>query len=156
MKFNKLEITNQIGELDVVYKYKADKKNRPIIRSSNDAIQVIEKLFKVDKLGLQEQFVVVFLNRANRVIGSAHLFSGGITSTVVDIRIVVATALRLLSSAIIVAHNHPSGNLSQSVEDKKLTQKLKEALDLMEIKLLDHIILGQEQEYYSFADTGEI
>jgi len=156
MKFNKLEITDQIGELDVVYKYKADKKNRPIIRSSNDAIQVIEKLFKVDKLGLQEQFVVVFLNRANRVIGSTHLFSGGITSTVVDIRIVVATALRLVSSAIIVAHNHPSGNLSQSVEDKKLTQRLKEALDLMEIKLLDHIILGQEQEYYSFADTGEI
>ncbi len=156
MKIKSLNILDGVGEVDVVYKFKKSDSQLPTVRSSSDAMKVMEQVFKADKMGLQEQFVAVFLNRSNKVIGSAHLFSGGVTSTLVDIRIVVATALKLLTSAVIVAHNHPSGNLTQSEEDTRITRRLKEALELMDIKLLDHLIVGPNNDYFSFADTGNL
>ncbi len=100
MKIKSLNILDGVGEVDVVYKFKKSDRQLSTIRSSSDAMQIMEQVFKADKMGLQEQFVAVFLNRSNKVIGSAHLFSGGVTSTLVDIRIVVATALKLLTSAV--------------------------------------------------------
>lgn len=102
-----------------------------------------------------EEFWVLLLNRANTVIRKERISLGGVSGTVVDPKIVFKNALEHLASAIILCHNHPSGNLRPSDEDLRLTKKLKEAGSLLEIPVLDHIIISNEG-YYSFADEGII
>jgi DNA repair protein RadC len=87
-------------------------------------------------------------------LGAQKLSKGGINSTIVDIRIILATALKSLSTGIILAHNHPSGKLVPSEADKKITKQLSEASNFMDIKLIDHLIIGPEEGYYSFVDEG--
>ena len=99
-------------------------------------------------------FVVLFMNRANRVIGGLKAFKGGISATVVDHRIIFATALKVLASGIVIAHNHPSGNLDASDEDLKITKKIKDAGELLDIRLIDHLILGINHDYSSFTEKG--
>jgi DNA repair protein RadC len=100
-----------------------------------------------------EEFWVLFLNRSNRVIDRMKLSQGGISGTVTDVRIVMKKAIECLASGLIVCHNHPSGNLNPSDSDSKITQKIKDAGNLMDIQLLDHIIISG-RDYYSFADNG--
>lgn len=102
-----------------------------------------------------EEFWMLLLNRANKVIKEIFVSKGGISSTVVDIRVICKSALENNASGIILAHNHPSGQLQPSSEDRQITKKLKEALKLFDIVLLDHLIVG-DQKYYSFADDGQI
>ena len=104
-------------------------------------------------MNIKEEAVVLFLNRGNRVLGGYKVSSGGITGTVVDIRIILAIALKCLASGMILAHTHPSGELNPSRSDKELTLKLKEAAKLMDISLLDHLVITSDT-YYSFADEG--
>lgn len=127
--------------------------NRPRIQSSEDAYLQCLNFLGLDNLAIKEEAVAIFLNRSNRVLGGYKVSSGGITATVVDIRIILAIALKCLASGIILAHTHPSGELNPSRADKELTQKLKEAAKLMDISLLDHLIITLEA-YYSFADDG--
>jgi len=145
---------SNLGEVDVVYKSQSSRKDRPQIQKSTDAVDVFKLLFHKEKLGLQEQFAVLYLDRNNRVIGCAQLFNGGVSATVVDIRIILAAALKLLATGVLIAHNHPSGNLKPSSEDVKITKKLKGALELMDIVLLDHIILCPEHHYLSMSEEG--
>jgi DNA repair protein RadC len=100
-----------------------------------------------------EEFWVIFMNRRNSIIKTECISKGGVSGTVVDVRLILKPALENLTSSIILAHNHPSGNLRPSQEDIGLTKKIKEAAKLMDITLQDHLILG-EQAYYSFADEG--
>lgn len=100
-----------------------------------------------------EEFWVLLLNRANRVIKKQQISLGGVHGTVADPKIIFKIALEELASGIIVAHNHPSGNLTASQQDIDLTKKLKEAGKLLEIQLLDHLIIAGKN-YYSFADEG--
>jgi DNA repair protein RadC len=100
-----------------------------------------------------EEFWVIFLNRGNFIIDKKCMSKGGISGTVVDIRIILKQAIESLASSIILCHNHPSGNLKPSNEDILLTKKCKEAALLMDIKLLDHLIF-HENKYYSFCDEG--
>ncbi len=100
-----------------------------------------------------EEFWILFLNRSNKVIGKMKLSQGGISGTVTDVRMVMKKAVEYLASGIIVCHNHPSGNLNPSESDNKITHKIKEAGNLMDIQLLDHLIISG-QDYYSFADNG--
>jgi len=100
-----------------------------------------------------EEFWILFLNRSNRVIARMKLSQGGISGTVTDVRIAMKKAIEYLASGIIVCHNHPSGNLSPSESDIKITQKIKEAGTLFDIQLLDHLIIT-DRDYYSFADNG--
>ncbi len=102
-----------------------------------------------------EEFWILFLNRSNKIINRMKLSQGGISGTVTDVRIVMKKAIEYLASGIIVCHNHPSGNLSPSDSDSRITQKIKDAGSLMDIQLLDHIIISGD-EYYSFADNGII
>lgn len=97
----------------------------PQIRNSLDAYLLLKDLFEPNSLGLNEQFVVLFMNRANRVIGDLKAFKGGISATVVDHRIIFATALKVLASGIVIAHNNPSGNPEASDEDLNLTKEVK-------------------------------
>jgi len=100
-----------------------------------------------------EEFHVMFLNRANRVIKSERISQGGVSGTVTDVRLILKTAIELLASGMIISHNHPSGNTSPSDSDIRITQKIKEAGALLDIQLLDHIIVTG-RDYYSFADNG--
>jgi DNA repair protein RadC len=88
------------------------------------------------------------------VLGVIHLSSGGITGTVADIRLIFGTALKAAASGIIISHNHPSGNLKVSDRDKNTTANIRDAGDMLDIKLLDHIIVGHDGQYFSFSDEG--
>ena len=100
-----------------------------------------------------EEFWIVYLNNANNVVQTAQLSKGGITGTLVDVRLVMRQALELGAVALILAHNHPSGTLKPSSADRQITQKLKTAAEALDIKVLDHLIITQK-EYFSFADEG--
>lgn len=121
-----------------------------IIRSSADAYNMIyPSLADLD----HEEFWVMFLNKGNRVFRIERHSIGGVSGTVVDVKTLLRNAIQNTASGIILAHNHPSGNMQPSDADISVTRKLKEAAKLMEIALLDHVIVGNK-EYYSFADEG--
>jgi len=143
-----------LGEVTVGYKYNSSLKNRPKITDVKMAHEIIMRMMDMDKIGLQEQIVVLYLNQANLVIGSSNAFTGGLTGSIVDIRIIVATALNLMATGVIIAHNHPSSNLKASTQDITLTKKLKTALSYMDINLLDHLIVTPENEYLSMSNEG--
>lgn len=142
-----------VNEVKLTYKRKVNVSELPKIISSKASEEYLRSVWDLDTIDLCESFYVIYLNRSNKV--KCHLVAsvGGVSGTVADIKIILATALKTLSSSIIVAHNHPSGNLKPSEADKQLTQKLKEACKLLEISLLDHLILTSEG-YFSFADEG--
>lgn len=124
--------------------------DRPKIAGSKD----VYDLLKPDLLDLpHEEFWMVLLNRANRVIRKVQISQGGVAGTVADPKIIFKMALDDLASGIIVAHNHPSGNLTASQADIQLTQRLKESGKLLEIQVLDHLIFAGHK-YFSFADEG--
>lgn len=102
-----------------------------------------------------EEFWVLHLNKGNRIIDKEKISLGGISGTVVDVKIILKSALLKLSSSLILIHNHPSGNLQPSEADISITKKLKTAATLVEINVLDHLIIG-DKDYYSFADSGII
>ncbi len=120
------------------------------LTSSNDVAAFLKARLQYK---LTEVFAVIFLNQANKILHFQIVSEGGITGTVADPRIILKKALEHNAVNIIVSHNHPSGNLSPSKADKELTQKLKEAALLLELKLIDHIIISNEG-YFSFADEG--
>ena len=100
-----------------------------------------------------EEFWIIYMNNSNKVISKSQLSKGGITGTLVDVRLVFKTALEMGATALILCHNHPSGTLIPSDADKQITKKLKLAGDSLEIKVLDHLIVT-ESSYFSFADEG--
>ena len=120
------------------------------IKSSQDVADIFQPLLS-DLL--HEEFWILFLNRSNKVITRMKMSQGGISGTVTDVRLIMKKALEHLASGIIVCHNHPSGNLNPSEADSKITRKIKEAGEIMDIQLLDHLIIS-EKDYYSFADNG--
>ncbi len=120
------------------------------IKCSKDVAEIFQPLLS-DLV--HEEFWILFLNRSNKVIDRMKISQGGVSGTVTDVRIVMKKAIEHLASGIIVCHNHPSGNLNPSESDTKITQKIKEAGNLMDIQLLDHLIIS-DKEYYSFADNG--
>ena len=120
------------------------------IRCSKDVSDIFQPLLS-DLL--HEEFWVLFLNRSNKVINRMKISQGGISGTVTDVRIIMKKAIEYLASGIIICHNHPSGNLNPSESDNKITHKIKEAGNLMDIQLLDHLIIS-DKDYYSFADSG--
>jgi DNA repair protein RadC len=100
-----------------------------------------------------EEFWILLLNRSNKIIKTEFIGRGGVSGTVADVRLILKSAVEHLASSIVLAHNHPSGNLQPSKEDINLTQKIKQAAALFDIQVIDHIIAG-DVNYYSFADEG--
>lgn len=137
-----LELGRRRKESDVLKKAK--------VTSSSDAYYAIRP-YLMDLS--HEQFWVLLLNRANEVIRPFQVSIGGVAGTVADPKIIFKSAIEYLASAIILVHNHPSGNLTPSQADKDLTKKVKEAGRLLDIPILDHLIFG-DNGYYSFADQG--
>lgn len=125
------------------------------ITTSADAERVLRKCFDKSTFFMQEQFIILMLNTAGKVIGYYPLSSGGLTGTVVDVRLIFSTAIKTFASSIILSHNHPSGSLKPSDQDKAITKKIKDAGTLLDIRLIDHLILTDES-YFSFGDEGEL
>ena len=124
--------------------------NQPIIETSRDVAALFVPLLSDLP---HEEFYALFLNAAGRLIGQVKLSQGGISGTVVDTRIILKTALEKLATKIVLIHNHPSGSINPSAEDRQITKKIKDAAALMDIQLIDHLIIAQGK-YYSFAEHG--
>jgi DNA repair protein RadC len=118
------------------------------ISGSRDAFEYVQSF--VEDLSYEE-FWVLYLNRSHRIIDQVKISQGGVSGTVIDVRIILKHAIEKLASSIIISHNHPSGNLEPSHADIQITKKIKQAADFHDIQVLDHIIIG-DQQYYSFAD----
>ena len=146
---------NQIAEVELIYKTKIKASERPKLRTSKDAADILKRYWDENKIEFVEQFKVLFLNRANKVLGIFEVSTGGVTGTVVDPKIIFVAALKANACNIIISHNHPSGNLQPSNADIEITEKIKKAGQFLEITLFDHIIVSSEG-YYSFADEGLI
>lgn len=142
----------QVSEVQLSYRNKVQASDRPQIRGSRDAFDLLFANWS-DDLELLESFYLLLLDRANRVKGMLAVSKGGTAGTVVDAKIVFAAALKTLASSVVLAHNHPSGNLRPSQADIDLTRKLKEAGKSLDIAVLDHLIVTTTG-YYSFADEG--
>ena len=140
-----------LNEISISYK-KTNVIQPDCINGSASAYNALYPHFEKD-MDFRESFKVLFLNRANEVIGIYTLSVGGVSGTVVDNKILFSAALKCLASSIIVAHNHPSGKLKPSSPDLTITKKMKKAGELLDIKVLDHIILSSIG-YFSFADEG--
>jgi DNA repair protein RadC len=144
-----------VAEIAIVYNNRQKASERTQINSSQDAHRCILTGFNPDTISLQEEFVAMYLNRANQVLGLYKVGVGGVTGVVCDVRLILGVALKIGAVGLIAAHNHPSGTLRPSRQDEELTTKLKEAARFMDIKLYDHLIVAPDGEgYYSFADEG--
>ena len=153
-KLSEFETSLNLAEIQV--KYITNQKVKIAISSSKIAFDILYSLYNKETIELLEQFYLILLNKANKMLGWIKLSTGGTSGAIVDVKVIFALALRTNSSKIIISHNHPSQNLRPSDEDKKLTEIIKEAGKLFNIILLDHIILSSDETYYSFADEGEI
>ena len=135
-------------------KYTKSEIQKTKITTSESASNVIRK-FYFDDISIYESFFILLLNRANNTTGFAKISQGGTAGTCVDIKIIAKYAVESLSSAVIICHNHPSGNKQPSDADLNITRKIKDALLLLDIQLIDHIIIT-ENDFYSFADNGNL
>ncbi len=142
-----------ISEIELHYKCQG--KDSIKINSSKEAFEILRDKWDSNTIELQEEFKVLLIDRDNTVLGIYSLSKGGIAGTVVDVRLILVAALKAKASAIILAHNHPSGNLKPSGQDLNLTKNIIKAAKLLDIDLLDHIILSN-QDYYSFRDEDLI
>lgn len=129
------------SEISVQYKARFISEN-PII-NDGDAYALFLAIWDKERINFQEQFVALFLNRRGKVIGYRLISTGKLESTTVDIRLIASLALHTLAASVIVAHNHPSGFLEASDADIAVTKKLKKALNLIDVKLLDHLIISE-------------
>lgn len=144
---------NKISEIELHYKNRSSSKIK--VTSSQSAYQMFKENWNPNTIDLQEEFKVLLLDRGNKILGLFNLSKGGIAGTVVDVKLLMVVALKSKASAIILAHNHPSGNMKPSAQDKNITKKIMSACKFLDIDLLDHLILSNNN-YYSFKDENGI
>jgi DNA repair protein RadC len=148
-------IESTVHELEIVYKpgvIPTDKK----VTNSEEAHRVLMQVFNHNTIACQEQVIVLHLDHANQVKGFQRLSYGGISTTTIDIRLVLSVALKSFASGLIISHNHPTGNTKPSDQDVQITKKLKDACEILDLKLLDHVIVTPGHGYFSFRDESLI
>lgn len=145
----------QVAEVQLTYRTNVKPADRPQVTCSADAFQVFRQYWS-GNIEMIEECYLILLNRSNRVLGIMPISSGGLSSTIIDTRLVYAAAVKTLASSIIIAHNHPSGHLRPSQADIDLTQSLKKAGEALDIPLQDHLIIAPGSGFFSFADDGLI
>lgn len=143
----------QIAEVKVSYTNKVKAKDRVQVKTSRDAYNAVRSLYDEDTIDYVESSYVLLLNYANQIIGKKLLSTGGTNACIVDVKVIAQISLSTNAHAIILTHNHPSGNLDASQQDINITRKVKNALDLFDIRVLDHIIVTSDG-YTSMADEG--
>lgn len=147
------ETLNNLPEFQISLKTKNAPETLMSVRNNEDVAAVARQCFNADTINWTESFVVIALNQANKVLGFYKVSQGGVTGTVADPKVIFQFALLANATGLIIAHNHPSGNLQPSPADEAITNKIKEAGKMLDIKLRDHIIVT-ENNFYSFADEG--
>lgn len=144
-----------VAEIQLSYNPQLKHSQRPTVTSSKDVYQLFFENWDSNRIELQEQFKVMLLNRNNKVLGIVEISTGGMAGTLADPKLIFVAALKAGASYIILAHNHPSGQLNPSQADNDLTRKLIEGGKLLDITVLDHVILTVDS-YFSFADENII
>lgn len=150
----KITTSNELAEVQLKYRPKVKPSNMKQVRNSGHVNEILRSIWSED-IEYREEFVILLLNKNSKVLGWCKISTGGIGKTIADPKIIFQCALKTNASAIILAHNHPSGNILASESDKLITKKLKSAGKLLDIEVLDHIILTCEK-YFSFKDEGLI
>lgn len=142
-----------VSEIKVSYMPKFKAWDRPMIRSSKDAYEILFNNWDLNRIEMTEQFFILLLNRANHVIGMTEISSGGFAATVVDPKVIFSVALKCAASGLILAHNHPSSNMTPSDAELSITRRIASAGKLLDIEIFDHLIVSRNG-YYSFGDQG--
>jgi len=145
----------KVSEVNLSYKNVVPPKERIKINGSVGAYELLMNNWAEETIELKEEFKILLLNRAHKVLGISIISAGGISGTVVDPKLIFVTALKANCSSVIFAHNHPSGNLQPSQADIQLTRKLVQSGKLLELQIIDHLIITTSG-YFSFADQGLI
>lgn len=157
---NKLidKVSNTIvSEVELIYKTNIKPSERIKIEDSKKVYSVLKTVYDYNTIEHKESFYAMYLNRANKLLAVILISEGGTAACLVDVKIIFQAALKLNASAIILSHNHPSGQLQPSNADIQITNKVKEAAKLLEMQVIEHIIVTPEDDkYYSFADNGQI
>jgi len=144
--------TYKVAEIQITYRNKANPADLPKISNSTDCFNLLLDLWS-DKMEYVEEFYVLLLNKANKVLGISKISEGGISGTVVDPKRIFQVALKANASSLVMAHNHPSQSIQPSEADQRITKKIRDAGILLDIAVLDHLIMTKDR-YYSFADEG--
>ena len=152
LKPKHMEITNNLSEVSINYTPRVKPSLLPKISTSQEALTCFRSIWS-NKISYLEEAYILLLSRANKVLGFSQLSLGGTAGTIVDIKVIFQIALKANAHAIVLAHNHPSGNLKPSEADVKITKEIKKSGKFLGIQLLDHLILTEEG-FYSFADEG--
>lgn len=143
----------KVTEVELIYRNATKASDRPKITNSRSADDILRRTWDENRIELLEQFKIILLDRRNACIGVSLISTGGIAGTVADPKIIFATALKARASGIILAHNHPSGNLNPSQADIDLTKKMVQGGKLLEMQVVDHLVVTKDH-YLSFADEG--
>ena len=147
------EFKSKLREVTAVYKKENAVQNIKV-SCSKDVNDFIRQVYPVE-INIREAMMVLFLNNSNRTLGYSIASIGGLTATLVDVRLILRDAILTQSTSIILVHNHPSGSSKPSLSDLSITDKVRNAANLMDIKLLDHLIIT-EDGFYSLADEGRL
>lgn len=145
----------KVAEIELVYHSLPGQQQRPVIKTAAAAYKVFRDNWDMNKIELQEQFKVILLNTGSACLGIVDISTGSVKGCIVDTRLIFAAALKANAVSIILAHNHPSGNLEPSTMDKTLTEKIAAAGELLDIPIRDHLIITTKA-YKSFFDDGLI
>lgn len=144
-----------VNEVEIHYRNRIPYQDRIQITRSATAYEILRAAWDENRLDLLEQFKILLLDRKNNCLAISDVASGGMSACLVDPKVIFVTALKVNASGIILAHNHPSGNLQPSPQDLTLTRKLVECGKLLDLAILDHLIVTA-RTYYSFADEGSM
>lgn len=150
-KINQLKGNWTVAEIEINYKPLIT--DQTVITSSSQAYELINSLWNKETINLQEQFAALFFNQSKKMIGWRVISTGNMTTCIVDIKLLVSLALHCMATHVVIVHNHPSGNLKPSQSDEDITKTIKDALKLIDVQLMDHLIIT-ENGYYSFSDEG--
>lgn len=146
---------NQVAEVELIYKTKVKAADRLKISSSRDAYEILLSGWDENLIEFIEQFKIILLNQASKVLGVYEVSRGGMSAVSVDVRLIFTAALKAGASSLILAHNHPSSQLRPSEADKQMTERVRQAGMILDIRVFDHVIMTPDG-YYSFADEGLI
>ena len=137
----------KIAEVKLTYLTEIKSSERITIKNSDDAAALFFDAWDFNTIEHSEEVMMILLNRANKVLGVVHLSKGGVVGSIIDIKVILQYAIKANASAVILAHNHPSGSLEASEADIRITERVREALKLVDIQLLDHLILNKDEQY---------
>ncbi|CAB5224295.1 RadC DNA repair proteins [uncultured Caudovirales phage] len=146
----------KLPEIKISVKFKNKPLEDIILNSPEKVLEIASKIFNKDTIEWTEEFIMLCLSRSNNLLGYYRVSSGGTSGTIVDPKVVFSIALNSCAQALIILHNHPSGNINPSEEDKRITKRLKDAGSILDIKVLDHLIIAPDGRYFSFNEQTSI